>query len=51
MRQVGICGTDREIIEGKFGTPPPGMQELVLGHEVFGVVESVGSEVANLCTR
>jgi threonine dehydrogenase-like Zn-dependent dehydrogenase len=48
VRQVGICGTDREIIEGKFGTPPPGSQELILGHEVFGVVEAVGSEVANL---
>jgi len=48
VRQVGICGTDREIIEGKFGTPPPGQHELVLGHEVFGVVESVGDEVATL---
>lgn len=48
VRQVGICGTDREIIEGKFGTPPPGSQELILGHEVFGVVEAVGSEVGNL---
>lgn len=50
VRQVGICGTDREIIEGKFGTPPPGCRELVLGHEVFGVVEAVGSEVDNLST-
>ncbi len=45
VRRVGVCGTDREIIEANFGTPPPGTDELVLGHEVLGVVEAVGAGV------
>lgn len=44
VRRIGICGTDQEIIEAKFGSPPPGSDTLVLGHEVLGVVEEVGSE-------
>jgi len=38
----GFCGTDASIIEGRFaaGTPPR-----VLGHEVSGVVASVGASV------
>ncbi|MDW5324681.1 glucose 1-dehydrogenase [Plantactinospora sp. KLBMP9567] len=35
---VGICGTDREIIDGEYGEPPPGATELVLGHESLGRV-------------
>jgi glucose 1-dehydrogenase len=35
---VGICGTDREIIEGFYGQPPPGDDFLVLGHESLGSV-------------
>lgn len=30
---VGICGTDRELIEGNYGEAPPGRERLVLGHE------------------
>jgi glucose 1-dehydrogenase len=48
VRRVGVCGTDREIIEGHFGTPPPGADELVLGHEVLGVIEAVGEGVEGL---
>jgi threonine dehydrogenase-like Zn-dependent dehydrogenase len=48
VKNVGICGTDREIIEGKFGTPPPGANELILGHEVLGVVSEVGSAVSSV---
>jgi threonine dehydrogenase-like Zn-dependent dehydrogenase len=44
--RVGVCGTDMEIIEDKFGTAPPGAEALVLGHEVFGVVESAGPGAA-----
>jgi threonine dehydrogenase-like Zn-dependent dehydrogenase len=36
---LGICGTDREIIAGKYGTAPPGRERLVLGHESLGQVE------------
>jgi threonine dehydrogenase-like Zn-dependent dehydrogenase len=38
---VGVCGTDRELIEGQFGEAPPGQERLVLGHESLGrVVEA-----------
>ncbi|HEX6673430.1 MAG TPA: glucose 1-dehydrogenase [Actinomycetes bacterium] len=38
---LGVCGTDREIIEGTYGTAPPGHDRLVLGHESLGrVVEA-----------
>lgn len=46
VRQVGVCGTDREIIEGHFGRPPEGSAELVIGHEVLGVVERAGAGVS-----
>jgi len=38
MLAVGVCGTDLEIVEGQFGTPPPGDERLVLGHESLGRV-------------
>lgn len=34
----GICGTDREIIAGLYGEPPPGHKRLILGHESLGRV-------------
>lgn len=36
---LGICGTDREIISGKYGWAPPGHDRLILGHESLGCVE------------
>jgi threonine dehydrogenase-like Zn-dependent dehydrogenase len=39
-RALGVCGTDREIVSGAYGTAPPGEQRLVLGHESLGVVEA-----------
>src|SRR5918995_3983617 len=38
--EVGVCGTDREIADGSFGIPPDEREQLVLGHEFLGVVES-----------
>ncbi len=35
---VGVDGTDNEIVEGKYGEPPAGRQELILGHESLGRV-------------
>lgn len=35
---LGICGTDREILAGEYGAPPPQQDRLVLGHESLGVV-------------
>ena len=45
VRQVGICGTDRELIHGSFGTAPAGATSLVIGHEMLGRVEAAGLEV------
>src|SRR5918992_6094833 len=45
VRQVGICGTDRELIHGSFGTAPAGATSLVLGHEMLGKIEAVGPDV------
>jgi threonine dehydrogenase-like Zn-dependent dehydrogenase len=39
---VGVCGTDVEIAEGKFGWAPPGKTRLVLGHESLGRVLDPG---------
>lgn len=35
---IGVCGTDREIIAGRYGKAPPGRERLVIGHESLGVV-------------
>ena len=40
--EVGVCGTDREISDGMFGVAPDGDVDLVLGHEMLGVVDSDG---------
>jgi glucose 1-dehydrogenase len=47
VRQVGICGTDRELIHGSFGSAPTGAAALVLGHEMLGRVEAVGPDVVD----
>jgi threonine dehydrogenase-like Zn-dependent dehydrogenase len=43
--EVGICGTDRELVRCQYGTPPQGLDYLVLGHEMLGEVVEVGSGV------
>jgi len=40
--EVGVCGTDREISEGRFGVPAREDEPLVLGHEFLGRVERDG---------
>ncbi len=35
---IGICGTDLEIVSGRYGWAPPGGERLVLGHESLGRV-------------
>ncbi len=37
--ELGICGTDFELISADYGWPPPGSDHLVLGHESLGQVE------------
>ena len=39
---VGVCGTDVEMVEGKYGWAPPGETRLVLGHESLGRVIDPG---------
>ena len=39
---VGVCGTDVEIVEGKYGWAPHGKTRLVLGHESLGRVVDPG---------
>jgi threonine dehydrogenase-like Zn-dependent dehydrogenase len=35
---LGVCGTDREIMDGEYGWAPPGSERLILGHESLGRV-------------
>jgi glucose 1-dehydrogenase len=43
--EVGICGTDREEASGGRAEAPPGMTELVIGHEMLGRVVETGPAV------
>src|SRR5688500_17330145 len=36
--EVGVCGTDIEILNGEYGESPPGDDYLILGHENFARV-------------
>ena len=36
---LGVCATDREINDGKYGSAPPGEKRLIIGHESLGTVE------------
>ena len=35
---IGICGTDVEIVSGRYGWPPPGTERLTIGHESLGEI-------------
>ena len=48
---LGVCGTDREIVEDGIGEPPPGHERLVLGHELLGRVRDSGELVAGIVRR
>jgi threonine dehydrogenase-like Zn-dependent dehydrogenase len=48
MLEVGVCGTDKELCNFVFGTPPPGSDHFILGHESLGEVDEIGSAVAGL---
>lgn len=37
--ELGICGTDFELISAEYGWPPRGSDHLILGHESLGLVE------------
>jgi threonine dehydrogenase-like Zn-dependent dehydrogenase len=42
--QIGICGTDIDILGGDYGWPPRGEQRLIIGHESLGRVLSAPQE-------
>jgi glutathione-independent formaldehyde dehydrogenase len=44
LTSTAICGTDLHIYEGRLGDGSP----MVIGHEPLGIVEKVGSDVANI---
>src|SRR5213592_4088132 len=46
--RVGVDGTDKEINAAEYGAPPAGFDFLVIGHEGFGRVEAVGSNVTEV---
>lgn len=40
---IGVCGTDAEILSGRYGEAPKGRDRLVIGHESLGrVLETPG---------
>ena len=43
--RVGVDGTDKEINDAEYGQAPVGSDFLVVGHESFGQVVAVGSNV------
>jgi len=45
VQTVGICGTDRDIINGFYGEAPTGENFLVLGHESLSRVADLGNSV------
>jgi threonine dehydrogenase-like Zn-dependent dehydrogenase len=45
---VGICGTDREIVSFQYGTPPEGSDYLIIGHESLSEVVEAGSKVSKV---
>jgi threonine dehydrogenase-like Zn-dependent dehydrogenase len=48
VREVGICGTDRDLASFRLLFPPQGDDYLVLGHECVGEVVQVGGAVTSV---
>lgn len=46
--RVGVDGTDKEINAAEYGQAPKGDSFLIIGHEGFGQVEAVGSNVTEV---
>ena len=46
--KVGVDATDKEINEAKYGNAPEGCNYLIIGHEVFGLVQEVGPSVKHV---
>src|SRR3989442_10968703 len=46
--RVGVDGTDKEINAAEYSAAPAGFDFLTIGHEGFGHVEAVGSNVTEV---
>lgn len=44
--ELGVCGTDREILHSAAPLVPPGEDRLILGHECLARIEAVGAGVS-----
>jgi glucose 1-dehydrogenase len=45
---VGVCGTDREIVSFQYGTPPERFDYLIIGHESLSEVVEAGPQVSKV---
>jgi threonine dehydrogenase-like Zn-dependent dehydrogenase len=45
---VGVCGTDRDIVSFEYGTPPEGSEYLIIGHESLSEVVEAGPQVSRV---
>jgi threonine dehydrogenase-like Zn-dependent dehydrogenase len=45
---IGVCGTDREIVSFEYGTPPEGSDYLIIGHESLSEVVEAGPQVSKV---
>jgi glucose 1-dehydrogenase len=45
---VGVCGTDRDIVSFEYGTPPEGFDYLVIGHESLSEVVEAGPQCSKV---
>lgn len=45
--ELGVCGTDREILLSQQPLVPPGEPQLILGHECLARIVAIGSEVTD----
>jgi threonine dehydrogenase-like Zn-dependent dehydrogenase len=46
--ELGVCGTDREILHSKSPWCPAGEDRLILGHECLARIEEIGDGVSSL---
>ena len=46
--EVGVCGTDRDLALFRFGAPPQGESQLILGHEAVAQISAIGGAVRGL---
>jgi len=48
VSEVGLDGTDIEILEGQYGEAPPGEDYLIIGHESLGQVQELADGAGGL---